>query len=374
MMPNVLLTVDDYRREAVKRLPQMARDYYQSGSEAGKTLFRNEKAFASLLIRPRCLRSVAKVTTSVEWFGATHAFPIGIAPTAFHKMATFDGELDTVRGAAAAGTVMICSSWSTTSIEEIGEEARKTGAVLWFQLYVYKDRDATESLIRRAEKAGVKALVLTVDTPVLGRRLADTLNGFSLPSPLKFANFENSVTKAEMPTGGAGKSGFMQYVSAQIDPSLSWETLRWIRTKTDLPILVKGVMTSEDAELALKAKVDGIIVSNHGGRQMDDIPATIEVLPEVIQAVGKDVPVFLDGGIRNGRDVFKAIALGARGVFVGRPILWGLTVGRDQGVRDVLAILQSEFLHALQLTGIRSIEELQGEKNVVVHKSAFSKI
>lgn len=231
---------------------------------------------SSLLIRPRCLRSVEKIDTSIEWLpnSESQPFPIGIAPTAFQKMATKDGELSTVRGAAASKSVMICSSWSTTSIEDIGKEAKIIGATIWFQLYVYKDRRVTEQLIRRAEACGVKALVLTVDTPVLGRRLKDTYNKFSLPKHLKFANFEGN-SQAEMPKGAAGESGFMQYVSSQIDPSLDWSTLAWIRSKTKLPVIVKGVMRGDDAELALEAGVDGIIVSNHGGRQMDSSIATV---------------------------------------------------------------------------------------------------
>ncbi|CAL2042928.1 unnamed protein product [Caenorhabditis brenneri] len=325
--------------------------------------------FFRLLIRPRCLRSVAKIDTSTEWLPAKKVpFPVGIAPTAFQKMATKDGELSTVRGAAASKSIMICSSWSTTSIEDIGKEAKIVGAVLWFQLYVYKDRKVTEELIHRAEKAGVEALVLTVDTPVLGRRLKDTYNKFSLPSHLKFANFEGN-TQEKMPEGGKGESGFMQYVSSQIDPSLDWNTLQWIRTKTKLPVIVKGVMRGDDALLALSAGVDGIIVSNHGGRQMDSCIATIEALPDVLRAVDKRIPVWMDGGVRNGRDILKAVALGARGVFVGRPVLWGLATAGSSGVGSVMAILQNEFRHAMQLSGYRSIEELQKDNNVLVHVS-----
>ncbi|CAP22771.1 Protein CBG01477 [Caenorhabditis briggsae] len=364
-----LLTLDDYRKYSERNLIKLARDYYESGAEQETTLRRNVSAFDNLLIRPRCLRSVESIDTSVTWLnGKRAAYPLGIAPTAFQKMATKDGELSTVRGAAASKSIMICSSWSTTSIEEIGKEAKIVGAALWFQLYVYKDRNVTESLIHRAEAAGVEALVLTVDTPVLGRRLKDTYNKFSLPHHLKFANFESN-TQAEMPKGHTGESGFMQYVSLQIDPSLDWNTLEWIKTKTKLPVIVKGVMRGDDALLALGAGADGIIVSNHGGRQMDSSIATIEALPEVLAAVDKRIPVWMDGGVRNGRDIFKAVALGARGVFVGRPVLWGLATSGSSGVVAVLGILQKEFLHSMQLSGYRSIEELQKDDRAVVHAS-----
>uniref|UniRef100_A0A1I7T8A0 FMN hydroxy acid dehydrogenase domain-containing protein n=1 Tax=Caenorhabditis tropicalis TaxID=1561998 RepID=A0A1I7T8A0_9PELO len=365
--PPVLLTLEDYRKYSERNLVKLARDYYESGAEQEETLRRNVSAFDRLLIRPRCLRSVEKIDTSVEWLRKVD-FPIGIAPTAFQKMATKDGELSTVCGAAASKSIMICSSWSTTSIEDIGKEAKIVGATIWFQLYVYKDRKVTESLIHRAEAAGVEALVLTVDTPVLGRRLKDTYNKFSLPKHLKFANFESN-SQAEMPKGDTGESGFMQYVSSQIDPSLDWNTLQWIRTKTKLPVIVKGVMRGDDALLALGAGVDGIIVSNHGGRQLDSAIATIEALPDVLRAVDKRIPVWMDGGVRNGRDVFKAVALGARGVFVGRPVLWGLAALGSSGVAGVLGILQSEFRHALQLSGYRSVEELQKDDGVLVHAS-----
>ncbi|CAB3396538.1 unnamed protein product [Caenorhabditis bovis] len=373
-VPRVFLTVNDYRRFADTNLLKSARDYYESGAEEEKTLRRNEAAFNDFLVRPRCLRSVQNVDTRTEWNGTSVPYPIGIAPTAFQRMATSDGELSTVRAAAATSSIMICSSWSTTSIEDIGKEAKQCGATIWFQLYVYRDRSVTEALINRAEKSGAKALVLTVDTPVLGRRIADTINGFTLPNHLKFANFDTGASQANMPKGESGKSGFMEYVCSQIDPSLDWTTLRWIKTKTSLPIIVKGVMRGDDAELALNAKVDGIIVSNHGGRQMDGTISTIEALPNVLAAVGGKIPVYLDGGIRTGRDIFKAVGIGAAGIFVGRPILWGLATDGTRGATGVLDVLQSEFKHCMQLSGFRSIKELQADKGTIVHASKIAKI
>ncbi|VDM61190.1 unnamed protein product [Angiostrongylus costaricensis] len=268
-----LLTVDDFRLEAALKLSKMASDYYEAGADEQLTLARNENAYRRLLIRPRCLQDVSKPDTSVGWFGRKHSFPIGIAPTAFHRMAHKSGELST--------------------------------------LYVYKERSIASALVCRAEQSGYKAIVLTVDTPVLGRRLIDARNGFTLPDGLN--------TKV-------GESGFMHYVSSQIDSTLDWSVVDWLLRTTRLPVLVKGIMRGDDADEAVRRGVQGIIVSNHGGRQIDSAPATIEVLPEVVRAVLGRVPVFIDGGIRNGRDIFKSIALGASGVFVGRPILWGLSV------------------------------------------------
>ncbi|XGW05022.1 hypothetical protein V3C99_015866 [Haemonchus contortus] len=311
--------------------------------------------------------------TSVQWYGRKHSFPIGIAPTAFHRMATKDGELSTAEGASATGTLMIASSWSTTSIEEIAMEAKEKNVELWFQLYVYKDKTITSGLVSRAEACGCKALVLTVDTPVLGRRLPDIRNAFTLPDGLRFANF-STLQSSVMPSTEVGASGFMQYVSSQIDPSLNWDVIDWLLRTTKLPIIIKGVMRGDDAEEAVRRGVHGIIVSNHGGRQMDSALATIEALGEVTRSVKGRVPVFIDGGFRNGRDVFKAIALGASGVFVGRPILWGLSVEGAKGVTEVIRMLQTEFAHTMQLAGCKSIEEIRQCPDIVVPERYYAKL
>ncbi|VDP19502.1 unnamed protein product [Heligmosomoides polygyrus] len=303
------MTVDDYRKEASLRLKKLARDYYEAGSEDQLTLARNENAFQRLLIRPRCLRDVSKIDTSVQWFGRNQSFPIGLAPSAFHCLATKDGELSTVRGASKAGSVMIISSWSTTAIEDVAKQAKQDNVELWFQLYVYKNKAITSNLVSRAEANGCKALVLTVDTPVLGRRLVDIRNGFTLPKGLRMANID-SLELSLMPSVEEGKSGLLQYVSDQVDPGLDWDVLDWT---TKLPVIVKGVMRGDDADEAVRKGVHGIIVSNHGGRQMDSAPATvghldvglqlliflgssnyflqIEVLSKVVRAVKGRVPV-----------------------------------------------------------------------------------
>ncbi|PAV67895.1 hypothetical protein WR25_24142 [Diploscapter pachys] len=289
-------------------------------------------------------------------------------------MAHPQGELATIRGASQAGALMILSSWSTTAVGEVTNEASRYGGHVWFQLYVYRDREITKYLIEQAEKAGVKALVLTVDTPVLGRRLTDQRNNFKLPEHLGFANIPKSDKRQQMEEVEQGHSGLLDYVKHQIDPSLSWETLKWIKTKTSLPIVVKGVMRPEDALLAIEHGASGIIVSNHGGRQMDSTAATIEVLPSIIRAVNKKIPVFVDGGIRSGQDALKAVALGATGVFIGRPILWALSVEGASGVKRALNIMQQEFTEGMRLVGCRSIKELQEDKNLIVHENNVHKL
>uniref|UniRef100_A0A1I7XM38 FMN hydroxy acid dehydrogenase domain-containing protein n=1 Tax=Heterorhabditis bacteriophora TaxID=37862 RepID=A0A1I7XM38_HETBA len=380
------LTVDDYQNDAKNHLEKVAHDYYESGANDEYTLKRNEAAYKKLLIRPRCLQDVSSVDTSIEWFGKIHKFPIGIAPTAFHKMACKDGELSTLKGAADTNSLMICSSWSNTSLEEVAIKGKQMGAQLWFQLYIYKDRSVTEALVSRAEAAGYQAFVLTVDTPILGRRIADMRNGFSLPKILKFANFEGNAAHSYMPQGIKGQSGFMEYVTSQIDPSLDWNTLDWLVRRTSHPVVVKGIIRGDDAKMAIEKGAKGIIVSNHGGRQMDSAPATIEALPEIVKAVGESCQVFLDGGIRNGRDVFKAIALGANGIFIGRPVLWGLSVENKKpltlnsiiqgakGVKNIISILQQEFTHTMKLAGCRSIQEIRKCKDLIVREDFYSKL
>ncbi|CAJ0957154.1 unnamed protein product, partial [Mesorhabditis belari] len=367
-----LLTIDDFHQKAISLLPKLSRDYYESGSDEEKALRRNRRAFSRLLIRPKCLVDVSKSDTNCEFLGKKFKSPIAVAPTAFHKLCHPRGELASVEGISRFGGLMICSSWGTTPLEEIAEN--RGDATLWFQLYVYKDRPTTEALIRRAENAGFEALVLTVDTPVLGRRLADKRNAFTLPPPLKFANMvATNDSKVHMPKVPIGDSGLMAYVSSQIDQSLNWDSLKWLVGFSRLPVIVKGIMRSDDALKALQCGAKGIIVSNHGGRQMDCAPATIEALPEIAKVAGQ-IPVFLDGGIRNGRDVFKALALGASGIFIGRAILYGLTVGGADGVERVLDILQEEFEHCMKLAGCQSIADIRNTPQIVVSSSHYSKL
>ncbi|GKV34495.1 hypothetical protein SLEP1_g42867 [Rubroshorea leprosula] len=247
---------------------------------------------------------------------------------------------------------MTLSSWATSSVEEVAS----TGpGIRFFQLYVYKDRHVVAQLVRRAERAGFKAIALTVDTPRLGRREADIKNRFTLPPFLTLKNFEGlDLGKMDK----SNDSGLASYVAGQIDRTLSWKDVKWLQTITKLPILVKGVLTAEDARIAVQAGAAGIIVSNHGARQLDYVPATIMALEEVVKATQGRVPVFLDGGVRRGTDVFKALALGASGIFIGRPVVFSLAAEGEAGVRKVLQMLREEFELTMALSGCTSLKEI----------------
>ncbi|XP_027921274.1 peroxisomal (S)-2-hydroxy-acid oxidase-like isoform X2 [Vigna unguiculata] len=311
----MITNVTEYEAIAKEKLPKMVYDYYASGAEDQWTLKENRNAFARILFRPRILVDVSRIDLTATILGFKVSMPIMIAPTAMQKMAHPEGELATARAASAAGTIMTLSSWATSSVEEVAS----TGpGIRFFQLYVFKDRNVVAQLVRRAERAGFKAIALTVDTPILGRREADIKNRFTLPPHLILKNFEGlDLGKLDK----TSDSGLASYVAGQIDRSLNWKDIKWLQTITSLPILVKGVLTAEDTRIALKAGASGIIVSNHGARQLDYVPATITALEEVVTAAEGRIPVFLDGGVRRGTDVFKALALGAAGVFHTRIIV-----------------------------------------------------
>jgi 4-hydroxymandelate oxidase len=274
-----------------------------------------------------------------------------VAPTAFHKLAHKDGELASVRAAGDAGTVFILSTLSNTRVEDVVAAAT---CPVWFQLYVYKDRGATEALVRRVETAGCKALVLTVDAPMLGRRERDVRNRFALPPELGIENMHGYETVAKP----IAESGLAAYFAELIDPSLTWDAIGWLRSITKLPVLIKGIVRADDAARAVAAGAAGIVVSNHGGRQLDSSPATIEVLPRVVDAVGGRAEVFLDGGVRRGTDVMKAVALGARAVLVGRPVLWGLAAAGRAGVAAALGVLRRELDLAMALCGCPDVASI----------------
>ncbi|XP_061113417.1 hydroxyacid oxidase 1 isoform X2 [Conger conger] len=310
--------------------------------------------------------AASQVDMSVSVLGRRLSMPVCVAATAMQKMAHPDGEIATMRACSSAGTGMMLSSWATSTIEEVAE-AGPTG-VRWMQLYIYKDRNLTLSLVRRAERAGYTGIFVTVDTPYLGRRRNDVRNRFMLPRHLRMANFDSPDLAFSVEEGYGADSGLAVYVAEAIDPTLQWKDIAWLKKITSLPVVLKGILTAEDARLALQYGVDGILVSNHGARQLDSVPATIDVLPQIVEAVEGKVEVFLDGGVRRGTDILKALALGARAVFVGRPILWGLTCGGDKGVTDVLEMLRDELHLALALAGCRSLKEVD---KAIVRKSGF---
>lgn len=322
-----MLTVKEYEEKALQVLAKSAGDYYKSGANEEVTLRDNCDAFKNYILRPRFMSvDVTSRNLKTQFLSSDVTFPIGVAPTAMQRMAHPEGEIATAKACQAMGTVMILSTISTTSIEDVATAAPSLSK--WFQLYIYKDRNVTRRLVKRAEDAGFKALVLTVDTPFFGTRLADHRNSFCLPPHLELANFKQENLQMSTDKG----SSLNAYASSLFDASLTWKDVEELTKMTKLPVLVKGVLRGEDALLAIKHKVSAIIVSNHGARQLDHVPATIDALKEVVKAVEGQVPVFVDGGFRTGTDILKALALGARGVFVGRPVIYGLACG----VRNII--------------------------------------
>lgn len=347
------INIAEYEAMAYEKLPHDAWEYYIGGSDDELTLRANRDAFARIRLRPRVLVDVSHISLETTVLGAHVRTPLLVAPMAYHGFAHVECECETVRGVGAAGTLMTVSTMANRPLEEVAAAA---SGPLWFQLYVYRDRNVSEQLVRRAEAAGYRALVLTVDTPRLSRREREIRMGFGLPPHLHTANFEGAAR--EQPGQTPGASGLAVYATALLDSSLTWEALDWLRSVTSLPIVVKGVVTAEDAALAVEHGAQGIIVSNHGGRQLDGTVATIEALPEVVAAANGRVEVYLDGGIRRGTDALKALALGACAVLVGRPVLWGLAANGQQGVTRVLELLGAELELAMALAGAPSLAAL----------------
>jgi isopentenyl diphosphate isomerase/L-lactate dehydrogenase-like FMN-dependent dehydrogenase len=328
------LSVWDYERLAEAKLEPAAHGYYAGGAGDELTLRDNVAAYRRRYLRPRMLVDVETCTTATTVLGQRIDLPVLVAPVAFQRIAHPDGEVAMARAAHAAGTIMCLSTLATSTPAEVAE----VGGLRWFQLYVLRDEEITLDLIAQARDCGFSALVLTIDAPVRGNRERDWRSGFAVPADLRIASL------------GRGGLTPMQ-VFDQISPSLTWRDLERIAGEAGLPLLVKGVLTAEDARLACEHGAAGIVVSNHGGRQLDGVAATLDVLTEVVEAVDGRVEVLVDGGIRRGTDVVKALALGARAVLAGRAPLWGLAVDGEAGARDVLRILQAETLNALQLVG-----------------------
>jgi 4-hydroxymandelate oxidase len=340
-----LVNLRDFEAAARICLDPVYYDYFASGAQDETTVAANEAAFCGRTLIPRVLRGCPPPRLETSVLGQAATMPVLIAPTAFHRLACPDAEVATGRAAAAADVIMIAAMLSTVTIEEIAA----TGAKLWFQLYIQPDLAFTESLVRRAETAGCGALVVTVDSPTLGRNERGDRNNFhDLPPGVYCANM--------------GAAGHVRQVV--LSPAISWWHVDWLRETTSLPILLKGVLHPADAELALEHGVDGLIVSNHGGRQLDATPASLDRLAPIAEAVGGRVPLLLDGGVRRGTDVAKAMALGARAVAIGRPVLWGLAVAGEAGVRRVLELLRVELTNALTLLGVGAPAELTRDQVV----------
>jgi isopentenyl diphosphate isomerase/L-lactate dehydrogenase-like FMN-dependent dehydrogenase len=331
------LNVWDYEHLAAERLDAGAHGYYAGGAGDELTLRDNVAAFQRWQLRPRVLVDVAGCSTVTTVLGHELSLPVIVAPVAFQRVAHPDGEVGMARAAHAAGTAICLSTLATSTPAQVAE----TGAQRWFQLYVFRDRQLTADLVARARESGFTALVLTVDTPVLGRRERDHRTGFTIPPDVAIASLgQGGMTPAE--------------AFAQMSQSVSWHDVERLASESELPVLVKGVLTAEDARLACEHGAAGVVVSNHGGRQLDGVSATLDALPEVVDAVDGRIEVLLDGGVRRGGDVVKALALGARAVLAGRAPLWGLAVDGEAGATAVLELLRDEILLALKLVGCTS--------------------
>ncbi|HEV2842088.1 MAG TPA: alpha-hydroxy acid oxidase [Chthoniobacterales bacterium] len=362
MNSELLINVADYARAARSKLSKDVCDYFEGGALDEVTLRENTAGWERLKLYYRVLAGVGERDLTTTVLGQPISMPIVVAPTAFHKLACEAGEIAAAKAAKAAGTLFILSSLSNTAMEAVFADPPSpgygvTGAASprWFQLYVYKDRAITLELVKRAEAAGAEAIVLTVDAPGLGTRERDMRNSFRLPDGLAVENLA-PLGKGQMPE--VSGSGLAAYVRENFKADLGFDDLDWLCGSTRLPVVVKGVCRGADARRAAEHGAKAVVVSNHGGRQLDTAPATSEVLPNVVEAAGDLCEIYVDGGIRRGRDVLKAIALGARAVLVGRPVLWGLCVDGEQGATNVLSILRRELDEAMLLCGCTKLSDI----------------
>jgi len=368
------INIDDLRRRARRRLPRAVFDFADGGAEDETTLRANRRGFGQITFRPRALVDVSERDQSTTILGQRVSSPLVIAPTGLPGLLWPRAELALARAAAKRGIIYTVSTHASTSIEEVAQGA---SGPLWFQLYVLRDRDLVRRLIERAQAAGYRALVVTVDVPLLGQRERDLRNGATIPPkltvrnvldtvqrigwlrrvllgpPITFQNFVGTTASA-----GDDPVSLWSYVSKQHDPSVDWDDLAWFRSLWNGPLAIKGIMTGEDARRAVDHGIDAIVVSNHGGRQLDSLPSAIEVLPEVADAVGDRAEVILDGGVRRGTDVIKALSLGARACMIGRPALYGLGAGGQVGVERAIEIFQTEIDRALGLLGRPRLADL----------------
>lgn len=340
------INVFEYEVLARERLAAAVWDFYSGGANDEVTLRENRVAFERLRLRPRTLVDVSQIRMTTALLGTPVAMPIGVAPTAMHGAACAEGECATAQAAGALGALMVASTESTRTLEDI---ARAATGPLWFQLYFSsRTRERAQRLVRRAEEAGYRALVVTVDAPRWGQqeRHARSEAMFAWPP------YGNLVGDPGSPADDAGDD--------EDDAAITWADVEWLRSVTRLPIVLKGILTAEDALLGVEQGVAGIVVSNHGGRQLDTVAATIEALPEVVEAVTGRCQVYLDGGVRRGTDVLKALALGANAVFIGRPVLWGLAVAGAEGAQHVLELLRGELERGMALAGRPTLASIDG--------------
>lgn len=349
-----ILNLDSLEALARERLEPMLFDYIAGGAGDEWTLRENREAFSRVQLLPRMLRGVGQRDQRTTVLGTPVSFPVLVPPMGFHGLCHTDAELATARGAAKVGTIFVASTVSNRSLEAIAEAS--TGP-RWFQLYVYRDRAITRDLVDRAAAAGYGALCLTVDTPLAGQRERDRRNRLRMPAHLGLENFPAAHAERHK-SGAESDSSLARYIAEMWDANLTWDDVDWLRSVSPLPVVIKGVLAPEDAALAVEHGAAAVIASNHGGRQLDGVPAPITVLPHIVDAVEGRVEVLLDGGVRRGTDVLKALALGARAVLVGRPVLWGLTLDGESGVIAVLEHLRGEIDLAMALAGCRALNEI----------------
>ena len=343
--------IDDLQRRAKEILDRATFDYFVGGAGDEITIAENTSAWSSIHLRPHVLRDVSKVSTAISLLGTELETPVLIPPLGYQRLAHDRGEVAMAEGAAAAGALMCVSTMATISMEKV---AAASAVPKWFQIYVHTDRDLTRDLVERARDAGYEALVFTVDLPVLPIRKRDVDNDFDLPQGMELANL--GVGRH----GGSG-SALAAYADDSLDPALTPKDIEWLQRISGLPVVVKGVLRGDDAELAVRAGAAGVIVSNHGGRQLDTVVPTALALPEVVAAVGDRVPVLVDGGLRKGTDIVKALAMGAAAVLVGRPLLWALAVEGPAGVTGLLDQLRDDLARSMALAGAATIGELNAD-------------
>lgn len=368
---NMLLNVEDYQRRARANLPRFVRDYIDGAAEREICLQRNRTALDRMTLTPRVMRDTTAIDTSVEIFGRRWKHPFAIAPTGLNGLIRPQGDALLARAAQRLGVPFIQSTASNARLEAVAQASTAP----WLQLYVMGDRSMAEQLVRRAARAGSEALVLTVDVPVSGYRERDERNGFRIPfkptlgTALEMLTHPSWLLRAALAgtpqfvnlsetEGKSSSQAQAALLNRTMDRSLVWESIQWLRSLWSGPLLLKGVLHPEDAKRAMQHGVNGLIVSNHGGRQLDAAPATIEVLPPIVEAVGGQMPVLVDSGFRSGADIAKALALGAQGVLIGRPALYGLAVNGEDGVCDVLEILARELTRTMTLLGTAHVAEL----------------
>ncbi|CAG9794750.1 unnamed protein product [Diatraea saccharalis] len=360
------ISLQDFEDAATNVLAKPAMEYFRNGATEQQTLAENRLAFRRLRILPKCLMGITGADLRTTILGHEVSMPVGIAPSAMQKTAHHDGEVAIAKAAQAEGTIYTLSTASTCSIEEVASAA--PDAIKWFQVYVFRDREVTRKLVMRAEKAGFKALLLTVDTPVFGIIRSDIRNSYAFAEHLKLANFVEYFSKSDN-----ADDDMKDYVGKLFEKTLTWEDVKWLKSITKLPVIAKGILRAEDAVKAAEMGCSGILVSNHGARQLDGLPATIEVLPEVVDALKNyNVEVYMDGGVTTGNDVYKALALGAKMVLVGRPALWGLAVGGQAGVQRTLNILRTELESTVQIAGTPTVADIT--RDMVRHESSFRKL